>query len=215
MCAHVPRARIARGVADAARRLWDTPRAMDMRVAPGTLLAAWPDMLDPNFMHSVVLLCNHQREGAFGLVVNRDAGLTTRQLVPGHPVLGKVQFPVHLGGPVDHGTLNLVHSLNEEIPGGIEVAPGLLLGGDLDAFGALVEARPAVAAAHVRLFLGYAGWAAGQLEAELAMGSWLPAPLALESVFATELDAVWRGVIRSIGGEAKGLEHLPPDASWN
>ena len=190
---------------------------MELKVDPGTLLAAWPDLMDPNFMHSVVLVCNHQAEGAFGLVVNRPMGITADKLLPDHPLMGRLRLPVHLGGPVDHSTMHLVHTLPDRIPGGVPICGDLTLGGDLDALGKLVEDRPAPDGllGNVRLFLGYSGWAAGQLESELSVGSWVPAPFSLDAVFAQDPRPVWRAVVRSVRSELPWLEDLPPDVSWN
>src|SRR5262245_22598602 len=156
--------------------------ARELRVEAGTLLAAFPDMLDPNFMHSVVLICQHTDQGAYGMITNRATKFTVKELLPEHPLLGSSSFPVFLGGPVDHRTLQFVHIVPEAIPGGISIDGKLWLGGDLDALGRYV-ARDPEAASRVRLFLGYAGWSAGQLETELGSGSWLPAPPAPEAIF--------------------------------
>jgi putative transcriptional regulator len=190
---------------------------MELKVDPGTLLAAWPDLMDPNFMHSVVLLCNHQAEGAFGLVVNRPMGVTTDKLLPEHPLLNRLRLPVHLGGPVDHSTLHLVHTLPEQIPGGLPICGELTLGGDLDALGKMIDdgRDKDELLARVRLFLGYSGWAAGQLETELSVGSWVPAPFSSEAIFASDPQLVWRNVVRSVRTELPWLEDMPPDVTWN
>jgi putative transcriptional regulator len=188
---------------------------MQLRTEPGSFLAASPDLLDPNFMHAVVLMCQHADDGAYGLVVNRASSVTVDLLLPDHPVLGGLAFPVHTGGPVGLDTLQFLHRAEDEIPGGLPLSGGLWLGGDLDALAQVLAADPERAAERVRLVVGYSGWGAGQLDGELASGSWLPASLATELVFATDQQAVWRRAVRSIGGEATGLADLPPDVSWN
>ncbi len=186
-----------------------------MRVEAGTLLAAYPDMLDPNFMHTVVLVCQHSEQGAYGVVTNRRTKFTVRELLPDHPTLGQSNFPVHLGGPVDHTTLQFVHVVPKEIPGGMSIDGKLWLGGDLDALGRYVGEHRRAASRRLRLFLGYSGWSAGQLENELGTGSWLPAPPALDAIFGDSGEATWRRVVRSIGGQGSGLDNQPPDVSWN
>jgi putative transcriptional regulator len=187
----------------------------DLRVEAGTLLAAFPDMLDPNFMHSVVLMCQHSEQGAYGLVTNRATELEAKELLPDHPTLGRSRFPVFLGGPVDHNTLQFVHVVPEEIPGGVSIDGKLWLGGDLDLLGAYLSRDARAAARSVRLFLGYSGWSAGQLDNELRTGSWLPAPPSHDAIFGAPGEATWRRVVRSIGQGGKGLEQMPPDVSWN
>jgi putative transcriptional regulator len=188
---------------------------MHLRTAPGSLLAASPDLLDPNFMHAVVLMCQHADEGAYGLVVNRPAEVTIDTLLPDHPVLGGVPFPVHAGGPVGLDTLQFLHSVGEEIPGGVAIVDGLWLGGDLDALARLIAADVEAARRRVRLIVGYSGWGAGQLDRELATGSWLPAAISVDLVFEEDPQGIWRRAVRSIGNLADGLADLPPDVSWN
>jgi putative transcriptional regulator len=187
----------------------------DLRVEAGTLLAAWPDLMDPNFMHSVVLVCQHSEEGAYGLVTNRATQFKASDLLTDHPTLKESDFPVFLGGPVDHTTLQFLHTVPDEIPGGLCLDGKLWLGGELDALGRFVTHERARALGCVRVFLGYSGWGAGQLESELAIGSWIPAPPAMEAIFGEEGESTWRRVVRSIGRAGADLENLPPDVSWN
>lgn len=187
----------------------------DLLVEPGTLLAAWPDLMDPNFMHSVVAMCQHSSDGAYGMVVNRVTELSIGDLLPDHPMLGGLAFPVHLGGPVDHSTIQFLHTVPGEIPGGHGLDGKLWLGGELNALGRYLRADRERAEATVRIFLGYSGWGAGQLEHELAHGSWLPAPPSPAAVFGEPGEVTWRRVVRSVGREGAELENLPPDVSWN
>lgn len=186
-----------------------------LRAAPGTFLAASPDMLDPNFMHSVVLMCQHDDEGAFGLVINQPAPVTVDDLLPEHPLLGKLAFPVFLGGPVGRETLQFVHRVPERISGGVPLAGGLWMGGQLEELAQVIADDADGMTDRVRLLVGYSGWGKGQLDAELALGSWLPAPFVDGEIFERDPELTWRRVIRSIGDGAQGLENLPPDVSWN
>ncbi|MFT5151182.1 MAG: putative transcriptional regulator, partial [Planctomycetota bacterium] len=106
----------------------------DRLAVPGTLLLSVPQMLDPNFMHTVVLMVQHSSTGAFGLVVNRDAVTTVKMLFPEHALLSLVNFPVHAGGPVGQDSFQFLHCVPDAIAGGIELSDGLFLGGDLDSF---------------------------------------------------------------------------------
>ena len=189
--------------------------SMDLTVEPGSLLVAAPNMLDPNFMHAVVLVVQHSHEGAYGLVINRPAAITLDVLLADHPILSQQRFPVHAGGPVGLDTLQFLQRVPEEVPGGSELGPGLVLGGDLDALARYIEQDPARAQQNVRMLLGYSGWGAKQLEAELASGAWVPAPLQPDWAFDPDGQLVWRRVLRSLGSHAQGLEDLPPDVSWN
>ncbi len=181
----------------------------------GNMLLAVPQMLDPNFMHTVVLMCGHSVEGAFGFVVNQRSSFVLGKLVPDHPLLGGIEFPVFTGGPVGQEAMQFVHRVPDSIPGGHAIAEGLLLGGEI---GALAEVLRSDSRARqqVRLFVGHSGWSAGQLDGELSIGSWVRAPLDGEIVFSEEpAEVVWRRAMRNLGRDGEGLSRLPPDVSWN
>ncbi|MFT5288905.1 MAG: putative transcriptional regulator [Planctomycetota bacterium] len=187
----------------------------ELLVAPGTFLAAWPDLQDPNFMHGVLFMCQHSPEGAYGLVVNRRTELTMGELMPEHPLLGELDFPVYLGGPVDHGSMQFLHRVPSLVTGGVPLTDTIFLGGELESLAQYLATSPEEARDNVRIFLGYSGWGAGQLEGELATGSWLPAPANNNAVFGAAGEDLWRQVIRSARPDGEDLENLPPDVQWN
>ena len=188
---------------------------MEMRTEPGTLLAAAPSLQDPNFTHTVVLMCAHNESGAHGLVINRPAPFTVQKLLPQHEKLGLSMFPVHAGGPVGLDTLQIVHRVPREIPGGYELGNGVYLGGELDALARYLAEHDDEAANDVRMVLGYAGWGQGQLELELSGGSWLPSRLDPDWVFDPEPQLMWRKVLRALGPLGADMKDLPPDVTWN
>jgi len=170
---------------------------MSLRLAPGDLLASHPGLEDPNFARSVILVCEHTEDGAFGLVLNRPTGVGLGQLLPDHPTLGEAEEEVRLGGPVDHARLHFVHCVPGRITGGTLLRPGLWFGGDVDELGAYLAAVRADGqdTDQVRAFVGYAGWGEGQLDAELESGSWIPALGRDEWIFCAAGDAVWHSVV--------------------
>ncbi len=166
-------------------------------LAPGLLLAA-PSLRDPNFMHSVVLLGRAGDEGALGWVVNgrelmsvREL-LTSSDLVPaGQPIPDTPSFgsAVRVGGPVAPAAGWLVYRrLPEPLPGEIPVGTDLGVTGELAAFSALLAGR---GPASFRMLLGCAGWAPGQLEAEIGAGAWLPAAVSPALVMDAQAAFVW------------------------
>ena len=188
---------------------------MDLRVAQGTFLAAGPDLLDPNFMHAVVLIGEHSEQGAYGLIVNRRSQHVTSDVLSDELELGRLSIPIWIGGPVSLDTMQILHRAPDRLPGGVEVADGVWIGADFESLGAYAGAEPDEFARNVRLYLGYSGWTAGQLESELVVGTWLPAPGNADSVFSANPESSWRSVLRSLGKAAEGLDEQPPDPSWN
>jgi len=186
-----------------------------LRMAPGTLLLAAPSLLDPNFMHTVVLLVQHDDDGAFGFVINRVTDATLGDLLPDHPELGESPLKVHGGGPVGLDTLQVLHRAPRELEGGAPLGAGLFLGVGIDELaGYLAEAREPLR--QVRLFVGYSGWGAGQLDDELANGSWIPRALDPKIVFSDgPSEAIWRHALRTMGESGAGLASQPPDPKWN
>lgn len=182
---------------------------------PGSLLLAAPSMLDPNFMHAVVLMCDHDEAGAYGLIVNRPTAIGLGQLLSDHPLADQLVLPVHEGGPVGRDRLQFLHCRAELAEDAIALAPGVFLGGAVEELiDGLVLDR--FGEQDLRVVVGYAGWGAGQLEAELAEGSWLLAAGTPELVFeAPPREGAWRRALRTLGPAAGAAEHLPPDPSWN
>lgn len=195
---------------------------MSVRLEPGTLLLSAPNMQDTNFMHTVILMCQHDDDGAFGLVINSDSNRTIADLFPEHPVLGSVDLIVRTGGPVGLDTLQVLHCIPDEGPlshpvdlGGVDLGGGLRIGADLDEVARYVRDTSGPDR-FVRFVVGYSGWGEGQLDAEIRLGSWLPLVGAHDLVFSEEEpEAVWRAAMGRLGGGGSSLVHHPPDPSWN
>ena len=183
-----------------------------LNLPPGTLIAAWPGLPDPNFREGVVALCHHDGQGSFGLMVNRPTPMTTADVLPQHEVMERVAFPVHLGGPVDHTSLHFLHTAPDEIPGGREICDGLVMGGELDALAEFLLLQGDRAREKVRLLLGYSGWGAGQLEREVTAGSWMPGLATVELVFSNDPHEVWKSVVADASERLRRLGGLPPDS---
>jgi putative transcriptional regulator len=166
-------------------------------LAPGLLLAA-PSLRDPNFIHSVVLLGRAGDEGALGWVVNGRELMSVRELLvssdlipAGQEIPDSPSFAsaVRVGGPVAPAAGWLLYRrLPEALPGEITVGADLGVTGELAAFSALLAGH---GPADFRMLLGCAGWAPGQLEAEIGAGAWLPAAISPSLVMDAQAAFVW------------------------
>ena len=178
---------------------------------PGCLLVAEPPMPDPNFKRTVILLCEHTMEGSFGLVLNRPAGVRLSEVAT-----VDLPFDAELwqGGPVQPDTLHYVHPYRDSLPGALPVLEGVYWGGEFDALSdGLVSG--ALDAERVRFFVGYSGWGPGQLDAEFDDGSWIVREATPGVAFAEDDDALWRDILRGMGGEYALLANFPDDPRLN
>jgi putative transcriptional regulator len=164
------------------------------------------------FQRTVVLVCQHDAEGAFGLVLNRALGKTVGEMIVADLPAALKESPLFLGGPVQPAALSFLHTDNF-IPDA-DVMPNLALGHSLDDL--LEVGEDFSATKKVRMFAGYAGWSPGQLESEMKRKSWLTFPASVQLVFETPPEQLWQKVLQSKGGwKNKLLSQLPEDLSWN
>ncbi len=182
-----------------------------MKPAPGVLLIAEPYLPDPNFFRTVVLLVEHNREGSLGFVLNRPAPLLVKQVTD---FFGEVDYPLFQGGPVQTDTLHLVHALGEVLPDSQKVADRIYWSGDFRRLRAILSTRQ-LPPSTLRFFVGYAGWAPGQLEAEIQQKSWILAPARPEYVFSEEPQNLWRRVLKDMGGKYAFIATFPEDPRVN
>ena len=180
--------------------------------AQGVLLLAAASLPDPNFDHTVVLLCDHADDlGTFGLVLNHQTSVTM------HDVLeGKLAWnaPLYRGGPVQLDSIHFLHRGTVVDPDAVEVAPGVFWGRN---FLAVLEAlqQGALAVDTVRFFVGYSGWGAYQLKAELSEASWYLASATDDLVFTEDLKNQWRDAFRTLGPKYAVLANFPDDCMLN
>ncbi len=178
---------------------------------PGILLIADPFLKDPNFKRTVVFLCEHQEEGSFGFVLNRIYDYTLDELVNSAEEL---KLPVFYGGPVQMDTIHFLHQYPLLIPGGTEVAKGIFWGGDFETALSMIRSGE-VEPTKMRFFIGYSGWATGQLDGELKEKSWLTAEANRKLVFHMDANEIWKDAIRLLGGEYEMMINFPIDPQLN
>lgn len=184
--------------------------AADAGLTTPVLLVAMPQVLDPFFQRSVVLLVHHEDEGSFGFIINRSTGIRLAEILEGMEVGwgGGEEAVAHFGGPVQPqlGTV-LFAPAGLETEASTEVFPGVALTQHIGDLVRLAETPPD----HFRLFLGYAGWGSGQLLDEILRNDWLTAPAQVDLVFAPDPDEVWSAALQSVGVDPAALPSWTPE----
>jgi putative transcriptional regulator len=163
------------------------------------------------FQRTVVLICQHDAEGAFGLVLNRGTGSKVSEVIVADLPEQLRECPLFLGGPVQPAALSYLHS-DQFLPDA-NVMPNLSLGHSLDT---LMEIGDSLSPTQkLKLFAGYSGWSAGQLEDEMKREAWLTHPASLELVFGSNPERLWSAILGAKGLEYKILAQMPEDPSVN
>jgi len=165
-----------------------------------------PQLMDPNFSRTVVLLCKHREEGAFGLVVNRPlvtTGRVTVNLDP--PASTDRELQVWIGGPVEpqRSWVLVGHEADEAEEIGMRIADNLYLSTSPDLLRQMLDPAPPLLA---RLIVGYSGWGPGQLEGELEAESWLISDIDRDLIFNTPPERMWEAAIRRLGADPAALQ---------
>lgn len=163
------------------------------------------------FHRTVLLICQHDAEGALGLILNKATGNQVGEaLVAKLPDALKSQ-PLFLGGPVQPQALSFLHS-DSFIPDA-NVMPNLNLDHSLDS---LVELGDAYSPTRqLKVFAGYAGWSPGQLDDEMKRDTWLTHPASLDLVFHAQPENLWQQILSAKGWRYKLISEAPDDISWN
>lgn len=163
------------------------------------------------FHRSVVLICSHDAEGAFGLVLNRPTGRPVGEAIVADLPDTLREMPLFVGGPVQPTALSFLHG-DTYLPDG-SVMENVDLGHDLDE---LVELGASYSATRrLAIFAGYAGWSPGQLDDELRRGAWLTQPATPELIFESDPTQLWRTILRGRGWRYRLLADGPEDPSMN
>jgi putative transcriptional regulator len=176
----------------------------------GQLLVAAPALIEPNFHRTVVLVAEHDEEGALGLVLNRPLDAAVADGAPDLAALVPDGARVHWGGPVQpEGGLVLAEFEDPAAAGLLVMESVGLPSADAD-----VEDLAGITR-RARVFAGHAGWGAGQLDAELEADGWITAEAETGEVFAEDAESLWAAVLQRKGGEYALVARMPPDPSLN
>ncbi|MDH3743739.1 MAG: YqgE/AlgH family protein [Acidobacteriota bacterium] len=180
-----------------------------------TLLMATPQVLDPFFQRSVVLLLGHTSEGSFGFNLNRPTTVSVAEILEGMeiPWGGDLEIAAYFGGPVQPqmGTILFEKASKTQLDDveetSTEVRPGIWMTQHIDDLTLLAGTPPP----GFRLYLGYAGWGGGQLIDEILRNDWILGPVIDELIFSADSEPVWELAMRAAGVDPTTLPSWTPD----
>lgn len=178
----------------------------------GDLLISEPFLPDPNFERTVILLCEHDKDGSFGFVLNKPSIVELEEVIEnGHGCKEKL----YVGGPVQQNSLHFIHRSMELMESGVEIINGIYWGGDFDKLFSLINTNQ-LDNSNFKFFLGYSGWSEGQLQEELDAKSWIVYKGATpDQVFDLDPDELWRNVLKDLGGKFRMFANYPEDPRLN
>ncbi|MGN6869393.1 MAG: YqgE/AlgH family protein [Solirubrobacteraceae bacterium] len=176
----------------------------------GQLLVAGPALLDPNFWRTVVLIVEHNEEGALGLVLNRPSETSVGEAVPQLSEMLDPAQDLFIGGPVQPSAVIVLAEFEDPTDA------ALIAFDDVGVLGTSPSEEQLTAAIRAgRAFLGHAGWGPGQLDGELERGDWILEPAKLEDAFSGEARRLWSEVLTRKGGSYALVARMPADPSMN
>jgi putative transcriptional regulator len=175
----------------------------------GKLLIASPALVDPNFARAVVLITEHNDEGAMGVVLNRPSETAVEDVASELSEL-VVDEPVFIGGPVQPQALVVLAEFNDPEAAAWIVAADVGFVSAETEYGDLAQAIR-----RGRVYAGYSGWGAGQLEGELAEDAWIVEPPMPAELFCDDPLALWQDVLARKGGQFALIARMPDDPSLN
>jgi putative transcriptional regulator len=184
----------------------------NLKPKSGSLLISEPFLQDENFVRSVVLLCENNELGSFGLVLNKLSIFKLDELLEGCELLDK---EVYVGGPVEQNTLHFIYCGEQLLDDSVALGDHLWWGGN---FNELMEKHKSglLDIANFRFFLGYSGWEEGQLSDELLENTWIVCDNShSKKIFKVAPDELWRAILKNMGGDFQVLANYPIDPRLN
>ena len=185
---------------------------MSFDIKAGSILISEPFLPDPNFSRSVVLLTEHNIHGSFGFVLNQPTEHSVNRVME---ELVHVNHSLYQGGPVELESFHYLHTYGH-IDKSLEIGDGVHWSGDFEQVYSGIQ-DGSLSADQFRFFIGYSGWAAGQLEAELAEKSWIIGDFNAKYLFDDTIEdaELWKHAIRDKGGNFSLLANSPENPSLN
>jgi putative transcriptional regulator len=178
----------------------------------GRILISDPFLGDDYFERSVVYLCEHNQEGSFGFVINNLVEINLNDLNDQFP---SINSQISTGGPVETESMFFIHTLGNELNDSIEISHGIFVGGDFEQLYAVIEEKHMLKN-QIRFFLGYSGWAKGQLDKEIKENAWVVAEIAdCNEIMQIHTPDTWKYFMSKLGSKYQFMTNFPIDPNEN
>ena len=178
----------------------------------GRILISDPFLGDDYFERCVVYLCEHNHEGSFGFVLNNLLEINLNDLNDQFP---SINAQISTGGPVETESMFFIHTLGNELNESIEISHGIFVGGDFEQLYAVMTEKH-IQENQIRFFLGYSGWAKGQLEAEIKENAWVVADLdECSEIMKIQEPDTWKYFMTKLGSKYQFMTNFPIDPNEN
>jgi len=182
------------------------------QIQKGTFLIATPEIEGEFFFRGVVLICEHNANGSFGLLINKNLELELPEEIININQLENPHISLRAGGPIQTNQMMLLHDSSQVEYQTLKITDEVFLGGDLQF---LQEILTNQNGSFVHLCFGYTGWSGGQLEREFLDGHWFLHPASNQHVFHTPPEKLWQTLLREMGGKYATLSMIPEDLTLN
>ncbi len=180
----------------------------NIQPSKGRILVAEPFLQGYYFSRAIVLLTEHNEEGSMGLVLNKPLDVTLDKVITQHKVN---PFNLTCGGPVSPDKLFFIHKY-PNIPGSVDIVPGLYFGGD---FKTIMSLSTQDGGNSIRFFIGYSGWSPGQLQGEIKENSWLVTETSIDNILHFSDDEFWKDVVKDMGRKYSTWANFPVTPELN
>jgi len=181
-------------------------------IQKGTLMIATPEINTGIFFRGVVLICEHNPKGSFGIVINKPLEVELPEEILDVHSIANPRAHLRAGGPIQTNQMMLLHNSDKIAKQTLTICDGVFLGGDLQF---LQDTISDPQGPSIYLCFGYVGWGGGQLEREFLDGGWFIHKATAKHIFETPGDKLWQTLLREMGGKYTTLSMIPEDLSWN
>lgn len=176
----------------------------------GIILISEPSLRDFYFRQSVVLLAEHNKEGTFGVIINKPIEARVQDIIKDFP---EFESPIYLGGPVKTDSIFFIHTL-DDVEHSLPIMEGLYWGGNIDAIRERIE-NGTLTEQDIRFFVGYSGWSPNQLDREISENSWVLSHTTATEVINRNPERLWSNYLKNMGKDYAIWANFPADPSFN